>query len=321
MKLVDVLLYDQVIGLDVNGPAEVFHAANFLLAGKGYTSAGYQLRFCAHEARSLRTSSGLRLTPDFVLQDLSRSDYLLVPGTVDPKNTIQNTSLVRALARAAQKTHSLVSVCTGSFLLAAAGLLDGRKATTHWSATEEMARTFPKVKVIPDAIFVRDGALATSAGVTAGIDLSLALVEEDFDAALAMEVARMLVVYRRRPGGQTQFSTPLALQSRLGARFAALYHWLSDNLQQVLSVEQLAQRMAMSSRHFSRTFTQETGMPPGRYVELLRLQRARELLECGQGSIARVADISGFGREERMRRAFVRELGVTPGLYQSHFAL
>lgn len=219
----------------------------------------------------------------------------------------------------AKRARRVASVCNGAFILAACGLLKGKRATTHWIVAEELARRYPDITVASDAIFLRDNKIATSAGVTAGIDLALALVEEDHGSALAMDVARMLVLYLRRPGGQSQFSAPLNSQAQAGRRFIDLHDWILENLNQPISIERLADRAGMSPRNFSRIFTSETGISPGQYVELLRLNRARELLESGNDTLQTIAEMSGFGREERLRRVFQRRLRVTPVEYRNHF--
>jgi transcriptional regulator GlxA family with amidase domain len=226
---------------------------------------------------------------------------------------------VTAVRTAAARAGRVVSVCTGAFFLAAAGLLQGRKATTHWAAADRFARRYPGVKLDPDAIYVRDGHVATSGGVTAGIDLALALVEDDYGPALAIEVARLLLVYRRRPGNQSQFSATLALQAKAGDRFKPLFEWVEAHLDQNLTVDRLAEQAHMSSRTLARIFPSETGMSPGRFVEQMRIDRARELLESGAEGLERIALASGFGREERLRRAFQRRLGISPAQYRAHF--
>lgn len=321
-RYVDFFLYRNAVGLDITGPLEVFNAVNFLLrrgdGGKG--EQAYQPRFVAEQSGMVRLNSGLCLQADYSLSQIADSDMLIVPGAVEISQLTPSAQLIAQLQLFAGQSKRVVSVCTGAFILAACGLLDKRRVTTHWAYTGQLAELFPQVRVVPDAIYVRDGDIATSAGVTAGIDLALALVEEDHGAELAIEVARYLVLYLRRPGSQAQFSVPLRLQQRAGERFSSLHQWLSENLDRSLGVEAMADQMGMSPRNFSRVFTNVTGMTPGKYIESMRLERARELLESGQQAINLVAEMSGFGREERMRRAFVRELGVTPGLYQRHFS-
>lgn len=231
----------------------------------------------------------------------------------------ENSATVQAVREAARRAKRGVSVCSGAFFLAAAGILDGRRATTHWAAADRFAATYPGVRLEPDAIYVRDGTVATSGGVTAGIDLALALVEDDYGPELAIEVARYLLLYRRRPGNQSQFSSTLALQARAGKRFKPLLDWVESNLDQKLTVERLAEKANMSPRTFARIFPSETGMNPGRFIEQLRIDRARELFESGVEGIEHVARESGFGREDRLRRAFLRRLGVSPAQYRAHF--
>ena len=318
-QYVDFLLYDDAVGLDITGPLEVLNTASILLRQNGVIEQAYRARFWAQSVGLVRLSSGLCVQADHALGEAMKSDILIVPGTVDPELIIKNSAFLNAVKHASKQAKRIVSVCTGAFILAACGLLDGRQATTHWLQTDLLAARYPRIKVVPNAIYTRDGAISTSAGVTAGIDLALALVEEDYGAELAIEISRCLVVYLRRPGGQTQFSAPLELEKKAGERFSKLHSWLLQNLDQPVAVEDLAEQVDMSPRNFSRVFSKMTGITPGKYVESIRLERARELLESGNPPINRVAQLSGFGREERMRRAFIRELGVTPGLYQSHF--
>ncbi len=318
-KIVDFVLYDEAVGLDITGPLEVFNAANILLAKYQQEEVAYATRFLSLEPGKVKLNSGLCLYAEYSLARSKGADMLLIPGSSDIEPILQRQEFLSQVVDAAGSARQIVSVCTGAFILAACGLLENKRATTHWSMTEQLAWQYPTVRVEPDAIYVRDGTVATSAGVTAGIDLALALVEEDHGAALAVEIARWLVLYLRRSGGQAQFSAPLKLQQRAGNRFSRLHGWLTHNLGESLNVESLADKVGMSPRNFSRVFAQETGVTPGKYLELLRLEKARELLESGQKAINQIAMQSGFGREERMRRAFLRELGVTPGLYQSHF--
>lgn len=319
-QYVDFFLYNEAVGLDITGPLEVFNTASVLLRERGGDEPAYQPRFWALHRGSIRLNSGLCLQADYELGEQADSDIFLIPGTIEPERIVQNTKLLEGVSRALTQAKRVVSVCTGAFILAACGVLDNRQATTHWSAADLLAKQYPKIRVQGNAIYVRDGFVSTSAGVTAGIDLALALVEEDYGAELAIEIARWLVIYRRRPGGQAQFSAPLELQKRAGERFSNLHNWLLEHLDQPLDVEDMAAQVGMSPRNFSRVFSKLTGITPGKYLESMRLECARELLESGKSAISRVAELSGFGREERMRRTFLRELGVTPGLYQSHFS-
>lgn len=318
-RIVEFLLYDGLTSLDLVGPLEVFTAATRLLAQAGRPDQGYQALFAGLAPGLVGTSGGLPMAASQVLGGGPAPHTLLVPGgpgAEDFGDDPARLALVRAAARRAQR---VVSVCTGAFILAACGLLDGRRATTHWLYAERFRQRFPRVDLQPDAIYVRDGHLATSAGVSAGIDLALALVEEDHGAQLALEVARLLVLYRWRPGSQSQFSSPLKAQSLASARFRQLHAWMLGHLAEDLPVERLASQSNLSPRHFARAFRRETGMTPGQYLETLRLDHARELLESGADSLKAVAQAAGFGREERLRRTFLRRLGVGPSQYRAHF--
>ena len=317
-KRIEFFLYSDMLALDVTGPTDVFQAANELLSSDGRGQEGYELVFSALEPGPVPTSSGLRLHADG-RGGMQATDSLLVPGGMVAEAVSCDPTIVQAVRLAAQQTQRIVSICSGAFLLAAAGLLDGHRVTTHWKVTERLAECYPEVCVEPDAIYIQDGNIATSAGVTAGIDLALALVEDDYGPTLAIEVARFLLLYRRRPGNQSQFSTPLAMQAKAGKRFKDLIDWAETHLNQNLTVERLAEQAHMSPRTFARIFPSETGMSPGRFIEQLRIDRARELLESGAEGLESVAHESGFGREERLRRAFQRRLGISPAQYRAHF--
>lgn len=321
-------LYPGFVGLDLAGPLDVFSCAVRLAERQG-GPVPYRCHFVARTTGPVVSSSGLSVLadtlPDAFDATVAGSDApaphtLVVPGGVTPGREGDDPDLRAMVAGLAARARRVVSVCTGALLLASCGLLDGRRATTHWQACARLATAYPAVRVEPDAIFVRDGEVVTSAGVTAGIDLALHLVEEDLGPATAMEVARLLVVYRRRVGNQSQFSAPLRAQARAGARFGPLHVWMEARLGEELGVERLAGQAHMSPRHFARVFPQETGMSPARYVEQLRLDRARELLESGESHMQTVAAAAGFGSEERLRRAFQRRMGVTPSQYLEHFS-
>lgn len=327
-RTVVFVLYPGFVHLDLAGPLDVFSCAIRLARRQG-RPAPYRCRFVAQAVGPVATSSGLSVLADTALEACNEAmagaetvipHTLIVPGGVMPGREGDDPLLRHMVARLAAGARRVVSVCTGALLLAACGLLDGRRATTHWQACARLAAAYPAVRVEPDAIFVRDGGVVTSAGVTAGIDLALHLVEEDLGPAMAMEVARLLVVYRRRVGNQSQFSAPLRAQALAGARFGALHAWMEARLGEELGVERLAGQAHMSPRHFARVFPQETGMSPARYVEQLRLDRARELLESGEAHMQTVAVEAGFGSEERLRRAFQRRMGVTPTQYLEHFS-
>ncbi|MEU7064736.1 GlxA family transcriptional regulator [Streptomyces sp. NPDC053429] len=309
-----VLLYDGVQSLDVTGPVEVFSGV-----GRFPDHAGYRIRTVSPGAAPVRTTSGLTLVPDGDLESArpGAGTTLLVPGgrytgDFDPRLT----DWLRAHGGGAER---VVSVCTGGLLLAEAGLLDGHRATTHWDSCERMARDYPAVTVDPDPIYVRDGRVATSAGVTAGIDLALALVEEDVGRDVALLIARHLVVFLRRPGNQAQFSAQLAAQTAQREPLRDVQQWITEHPGEDLGVEALAARAALSPRHFARAFQAETGVTPGRYVERVRVEHARRLLEEGREGVAQIARASGYRTPEALRRAFLRTLGQPPSEYRRRF--
>ncbi|GGT11905.1 GlxA family transcriptional regulator [Streptomyces purpureus] len=308
-----VVLFDGVQSLDVTGPVEVFAGAG-QLTGSG---DAYPIRTASLDGGPVRTQSGLRMLPDSTLAEAGRPHTLLVPGgdgtrTPDPR-------LIDWLRENGPRATRLVSVCTGSLLLAEAGLLDGRRATTHWYACDHLARNYPEVTVEPEPIFVRDGNVATSAGVTAGIDLALALVEEDLGRDAALTIARALVVFLRRPGNQAQFSAQLAAQTAKREPLRELQAWIADHPEADLSVEALAARARLSPRHFARAFQAETGTTPGRYVDRVRLEHARRLLEESADGVQEVARAAGYGTPEAMRRAFVKAMDTAPAEYRRRF--
>ena len=311
-RTVLVVLFDGVQPLDVAGPVDVFASAT--LPGVG-EPAPYVVRTAAAGGAPVRAAGGLQLVPDDDLLDAETPDVLLVPG--GPGVDAATAHLAPWLRERAPAVERVVSVCTGAFLLAAAGLLDGRRATTHWGACADLAAAYPRVVVDPEPVFVRDGAVATSAGATAGVDLAIALVEEDHGRAVAHEVARLLVVPVRRPGDQPQLSVQLAARAAPSDPVRDVQHWAGQNLAADLSVPALAARAGLSPRHFARAFTEQVGVTPGRYVDLLRLEAARRLLAESPDGVVRVARRCGYGSPEVMRRAFVRELAVSPTAYRS----
>jgi transcriptional regulator GlxA family with amidase domain len=318
MRTVLMVLFDQVQSLDVTGPLEVFTGANTWQASRGGAPA-YDIRTASLGGAAVRTSSGLRLTPDGDLRDprARHEDLLIVPGGEGSRRADPElTAWLRA--HAGQAGH-LVSVCTGAFLLAEAGLLAGRRVTTHWAYCGALAARYPEVTVEPDPIFVRDGNLATSAGVTAGIDLALALVEDDLGREAALGIARHLVVFLRRPGNQAQFSAQLAGQLAHREPLRDVQRWIADHPAEDLSVETLARAASLSPRQFARAFAAEVGMSPGRYVDQVRLEAARRRLEDTAEGVEQTARSCGYGTPEAMRRAFVRTLGVSPGEYRRRF--
>ncbi len=310
-------LYPGMVSLDLSGPLEVFATATDLLARDNRGEQGYAPVFAACAPGPVQTSSGLTLMADVALESVSPG-MLVLPGARDAETAARNTQTIQQVRAAAARAERIVSVCSGAFILAACGLLHGKRAATHWLVADRLAELYPQITVEPDAIFVRDGNTSTSGGVTAGIDLALELVEEDYGDRLAAEVARVLLLYRRRPGNQSQYSSVLAAQADAG-RFTPLVRWIEAHLCEQLTVERLAEIAHMSPRSFARVFPMETGCSPARFVEGLRITHARELVEAGADSFALVAQLAGFGSEERLRKAFIRRLGVSPNQYRRHF--
>jgi transcriptional regulator GlxA family with amidase domain len=319
MRWIEFFLYPDATGLDIVGPLDVFTAANWILSQKGSGQKGYHVLFSAKKTGLIRLNSGLQIYADIAIGKGDSIDIFLVPGSLDTNQVTQDFKLINQIGMRAKSAKQIVSICGGAFILAACGLLKGKNVTTHWSAADDLARKYPDIKVTPDAIYIRDDNIYSSAGVTAGIDLALALVEEHHGSQLAIDVARILVLYLRRPGRQSQFSAPMKLRAKAGKKFSKLHDWILENLKQSLCVESLAEYVAMSPRNFSRIFSKTTGMSPGKYVESIRLEHARELLESGNSSVETVAKESGFMREERLRRVFLRQLGITPSQYRFHF--
>jgi transcriptional regulator GlxA family with amidase domain len=314
MRRVVIVAFPRVQTLDVHGPAEVFTTAT-QLSERG----GYAVEVVAARPGPLPTSS-IALYPDRTI-DRCRGpiDTLVVAGGRGVRAAAQDEALVAWLKAAARRSRRVTSVCTGAFLLAEAGLLEGRRATTHWASCALLARGYPGVEVEPDPIFVRDGNVITSAGVTSGMDLALALVEEDLGREIALETARWLVMFVKRPGGQAQFSAQLEAQTADREPLRDLQEWLPDHLDEDLSVPALARRASMSERNFARAWRDETGMTPAVYVEAARVERARIALDSGDLPVETIALQTGFGTVETMRRAFRRRVGVSPAGYRSRF--
>ena len=306
--------------LDLAGPLQVFASAREMALRRCLPDP-YALALGSLEGGAVVTSSGVALLTE-PLAALGRRpvDTLIAAGGPGSRRAQDEQPLTRWIGRQAQRARRVCSVCTGAFLLGAAGLLDGRRVTTHWHAAEELRGRYPKAVVDPDPIFLRDGKVWTSAGVSAGIDLALALVEEDIGRDMALAVARHLVVFLKRPGGQSQFSAFLRSQTADDGKFAALHDWLPQHLSGDLRVEALATRVGMSPRNFARLYRERTGMTPAKAVERLRVEAARRALEEGAAPIAGIARDCGFGDEERMRRAFLRLLGVPPRHYRQRFS-
>ena len=314
MRRIAILVYDGVQTLDVIGPAEVLGTA-----ARFADKPAYDVQVVAAEAGPVRTSS-VGIVAERAFGSLRGPlDTLLIAGGAGVREAARDERTVRWVQAAAKRSRRVASVCSGSFLLAEAGLLDGRRATTHWAYCDLLQRMYPQVEVDPDPIFVRDGNVSTSAGVTAGMDLALAFVEEDLGREVALEVARQLVLFLKRPGGQAQFSAQLAAQLSEREPLRELQLWIADHLDADLSVPALAERAHMSERNFARAFRAGTGMTPAAFVEAARVERARIALESADAPVEAVARGAGFGTVETMRRAFRRRLGVAPADYRSRF--
>ncbi|MEE6263063.1 GlxA family transcriptional regulator [Plantactinospora sonchi] len=301
--------------LDLTGPHEVFAQADRM-------ASGYRLEIVASTGDPVRSSGGLTITPTSGIDtdDGGPIDTLVTVGGPGRTQACADRRLIDWLGAAAARSRRTAAVCSGAFLLAEAGLLDGRRAVTHWASCAELAERYPAVTVESDPIFVSDGAVWTSAGVTAGIDLALALVEADRGAETSRTIARRLVMFVQRPGGQAQFSTQLAAQRPTRTVLRDVQTWIAEHLAEDLSVPVLAARAGISERHFTRVFAAQTGQTPAAYVEAARVEAARRLLESTDGTGETIARRCGFGTVETMHRCFKRTVGVTPGRYRQHFA-
>ena len=309
---VGILVFDGMKLLDFAGPAEVFAEAN-------HSGANYTIRLVSADGRDVRTSMGLSIPVDVAASATNRFETVLVAGgEVFPAGPVSAT-LASAALEMSQRASRTASICTGAFVLAAAGLLDGKRATTHWQHARELALRYPGTRVEPDAIFVKDGATYSSAGVTAGIDLALALLEEDEGPGLARTVARSLVVYLQRDGGQSQFTDELAGQVPRSSLLRTVIDAVNADPAAQYTATRLAEIARVSPRHLSRLFRDELETTPGKYVELIRLDRAKSLLDEGM-SVTEAAESSGFGTSESLRRAFVTHLSIPPSKYRRHFS-
>jgi len=318
---VAMLAYPDIQMLDVVGPLEVFSRTSRWLKDNGKRKDdAYSLEILGLKRGVFRASSGLRLFADRRFDEVGRGiDTLMIAGGRGAERYRAHPKLRGWIKRQAGWVRRLASVCTGAFFLAEAGLLDGRRATTHWGWCARLARRYPGVRVEPDTIYVREGSIYTSAGVTAGMDLALALVEEDQGRDVALAVARELVLFLRRPGGQAQFSAQLAVQFAEREPLRDLQAYILDHPREDLSVEALASRVAMSPRNLARVFTREVGTTPARFVTSVRVETARRLLEESSEDLEAICSLSGLGTPESLRRAFVRVVGVAPSQYRERF--
>ena len=316
IKAIGLLAYDDMQALDLTGPLDVFGTANALASAM----PPYGLHVIGVHAGTVRAENGLVVVPACNIDDTPPLDTLLIPGGVGSRLGNVDPQLLAWLRRQAKTARRVVSVCTGAYMLAAAGLLDGRRVATHWQYAEDLARRFPAIHVEPERLFLRDGRFATSGGLTAGIDLALALVEEDLGAAASLAVARYLVMYVTRPGNQTQFSAPLAAQAQATGRMGVLVDWLLAHLKDEVSSERMAEQVSMSPRHFRRVFADTFDTTPARFVEHLRLEQACMRLTRDKASIDRIASSVGFRSADVFRRAFRSRYGATPSEYRARFA-
>jgi len=318
---VALFAYPGVQALDLSGPLELFARTTRWLRDEKRGHPGYAPIVVGSEPGPLTASSGFRFLPDTTFRDLrGELDTLLIVGGKGLDDMLANKPVLSWVRRMSGKVRRLGSVCTGAFLLAEAGLLDGRTVSTHWSRAAELARRYPRLRVEEDRIWVRDGNVYTSAGVTAGMDLALAMIEEDMGADVALGVARAMVMYLRRPGDQSQYSAPLRLQAAETPSVRELVAWAADHPATDLSVPALAKRVGKSPRHLTRVFRKELGVAPAEAVEQLRLEAARRALQQSAASLEEIAARAGFGSAEVMRRTFLRALHVTPSAYRARFS-
>jgi transcriptional regulator GlxA family with amidase domain len=299
-----------VTALDVTGPFEVFSSV-----------PGYQVELGNPDGASVwRTHCGLELANARPLHELDGPiDTLVIAGGPGSAKGVYDERFVEWIREAAQRSRRIASICTGTFLLAVAGLLDGKQAVTHWKFCDRLAREFPEIDVHRDPIYLRDGSVYTSAGITAGIDLSLAMLEEDYGHEAALATARQLVMFLVRPGGQSQFSHMLSRQAISSQPLRELQVWMLENLSEDLTVERLAERMGMSARHFTRVCLSEMRMTPGQFVDRLRVEAAQQMIDSSSMELKEIADACGFKTADTMRRAFLRVIGVSPNTYANRF--
>ncbi|MCP4598660.1 GlxA family transcriptional regulator [Neptuniibacter sp.] len=314
MKTIAVLCYPDCQILDVTGPLQVFASANQALE-KDF----YQIKVIGLTADPITTNSGMRLLPDTVFDEVPELDTLLIAGGRGVASQRENQALVGWIKQQAGTVRRIGSVCSGAFLLAEAGLLQGKQVTTHWRCCDLLSQDYPDLNVDFDAIWIKQGRLYTSAGVTSGIDLALALVEEDCGHSVAMDVARELVVFIKRPGGQAQYSTQLQAQQQATGTVAKAISYIEQNLTSELNLEQLADHCCVSERHLFRLFKESISQSPAAYIEDCRLNLAQQLLVEGTLSMQQVADGCGFIVPDNLRRVFIRRLGVTPSEYKARF--
>jgi transcriptional regulator GlxA family with amidase domain len=317
-KRIGFFVFDDVVALDFVGPIDAFSTAA-ITDDNGNRRRCYEVITIGITGKMIVSDSGLRFQPDKRISNAPILDTLVVPGGAGLRRGDVQRALVPWLKSRLNKIRRIASVCTGIYGLASAGLLDGRQATTHWHFAKDLVRRFPRIRLNDNAIFIKDGRFYTSAGVTAGIDLSLALIEEDFGPKIALAVARELVVYFKRAGGQEQYSEPLRFQIQSTDRFSEMAAWVAGNLHEDLSIDVLAERASCSRRHFSRRFKEVFGSTPAHFIEELRLTEARHHLSLPRNSLKTVAALVGFKSVDSFSRAFERRFGVRPNNYRRRF--
>jgi transcriptional regulator GlxA family with amidase domain len=302
--------------LDVAGPMDVFSEANNLLG----EPAAYRMDIVGMTKEPVTALNGTRFLPDLSISDsLDGFDTLLIAGSPGIRKYEDNPELIQWVVRESRHVRRIGSVCTGAFILGQAGLLDDKRATTHWNSTARLAEKFPKIRLEPNRIYVKDGSVYTTAGVSASMDLALALVEEDHGRSIALRVAKELILFLKRPGGQSQFSIHLDAQVAELGPIKDIHEWILGHLAEDLSVVNLAARLGMSARNFARLFKRQTDMTPGDYVEAARVEAARRMLEESDTPLKKVASLCGFADHSGLRRAFVRRVKVTPADYRHRF--
>ena len=318
VRTICILGYSDVQALDLIGPADTFAIANDHLRVTGFP-AGYEVIVLGLTRRTFAAESGVLLKPHTTLSEAPALDTLLISGGRGLRVREQYEHVANWIREHDRSIRRIASICTGIYALAATGLLDGKRITTHWKFAADVAQRFPRVKLDANAIFIKTGKFYTAAGITAGIDLTLALIEDDYGPELALGVARELVVYFKRPGGQEQYSEPLQFQTCSSDRLSSLAPWIAAHLKQNLSVDALAERACLSPRHFTRRFKRAFGVNPAEFVEKLRLDEARRRLTSSGSAIEAVADSVGFCSADSFRRAFERRFGITPSVYRGRF--
>lgn len=317
-KHIVIVGYDNITSLDLAGPLEAFSSA-YIEDSQGKCQPCYKVTIAALGAKTFCSESGLRMTAACSLSSLRHLDTLLIPGGSGMRTSATGLRLATWISRHEYRIRRIASVCTGIYGVAPTGLLNGCKVTTHWKFAGDLAERYPQLKVDANALYVRDGKFYTSAGITAGIDLSLALIEGDFGAQTALSVARELVMYVKRPGGQEQYSEPLKFQVESSSRFAELAAWMVGHLDKDLSVEALAERINLCPRQFTRRFKNEFKSTPAAFVQRLRLDEARKRLSAAEYTVENIADSVGFRDPDSFRRAFVQQFGLAPTQYRSRF--